>query len=211
MHRYNIIEQGQSLEKATKALLLIHGRYGNAQDMLSLSTELCDDSFYMAAPQATNDSWYPSSFMSEESENEPWLSSAIDTIHRLIHDTSRFIPKEHIYLGGFSQGACLSLEYSSRHAEFYGGILAFSGGLIGKKLNLTHYKGNFAGTKVYIGISDHDPYIPLSRSKESKDVMEKLGANVTLQVFPGTSHTVNGDEIHWVKQNILYTSEKTIF
>jgi len=205
MHRYEIIEQGQSLDKASKALILLHGRGGSADDILDLSTLVCDDTFYIAAPQATNNSWYPNSFLAEESTNEPWLSSTLEIIKRLIDETSRYIPKDRIYLGGFSQGACLSLEFSARNGEKYGGIIAFSGGLIGKTLNPAQYKGNFAGTKVFIGNSDQDPYIPLTRCEQSKEIMEKLGAHVTLKVYPGMGHTINEDEINWVKQNILNT------
>lgn len=203
MHSYKIIEQGQSVDKASKALLMFHGRGGTAFDILRLSKEFSDDSFYIAAPQATNNSWYPNSFMAEEKTNEPWLSSAVETVKRLIDETSRYIPKSQIYIMGFSQGACLALEVSARYADKYGGIVAFSGGLIGKTLNKEKYNSDFEGTKVFIGNSDRDPHVPLLRSQQSKELMEKLGADVTLKVYEGMGHTINEDEINWVKQNIM--------
>ncbi|HEV8051088.1 MAG TPA: dienelactone hydrolase family protein, partial [Parachlamydiaceae bacterium] len=200
---YNIMEQGKKIEKASKAMIALHGRGGTAANILGLAHELCDDTFYMAAPKATNNSWYPNSFMSEDETNEPWLHSAVDTIQKLINETSRYIPKSQIYLMGFSQGACLSLEVSAREATKYGGIIAFSGGLIGKKIQKERYKGNYSGTKIFLGISERDPHIPLHRVDESRELTEAMGADVTMKVYPGSTHTINGDESSWVKKNII--------
>jgi phospholipase/carboxylesterase len=205
MHSYKIIEQGQAVDKASKAMILLHGRGATAYDILGLAHEFCDDSFYIAAPQATNNSWYPFTFLAEEKTNEPWLSSAVETIKRLIDETSRHIARSQIYIMGFSQGACLALEVSARNATQYGGVAAFSGGLIGSTLNEEKYHGNFEGTKIFIGNSDIDPHIPLSRSEESKEIMKKLGADVTLKVYKGMGHTINEDEINWVKKNIMHS------
>lgn len=203
MHSYKIVERGSSINIASKALIMLHGRGSTALDILSFAHELCDDTVYIAAPQATKNSWYPHPFMEEEESNEPWLSSAVEMVKRLIDETSTHIPKTNIYLLGFSQGACLALEASARFAEKYGGVIAFSGGLIGATINEKKYKGNFQGTQVFIGNSDHDPHIPLIRSEESKTIMEKLGADVTLKVYKGMGHIINEDEINWAKKLIL--------
>lgn len=202
MHSYQIIEQGQPKEKASKALLLLHGRGGGAQDILTLTKQFKVDGFYIAAPQATNNTWYPNTFMSDERLNEPWLSSAVEVVKRLIDETSKHIPKNQIILMGFSQGACLSLEVSARFATRYGGVVAFTGGLIGKSIDEEKYQGDFEGTKVFIGTSDRDPHIPLIRSEQSEDVLERLGADVTLKVYKGMAHTINEDEINWVRKNL---------
>jgi len=203
MHSYKIIEQGASINNAFKAIIALHGRSGTASDILKIAGLLCDESFYIVAPQATNNSWYPYSFMSEEETNEPWLSSAVETVRQLVDEISLYIPKNQIYIMGFSQGACLALEVSSRYAEKYGGIIAFTGGLIGHTINKNKYKGNFKGTKVFIGTSDRDPHVPLLRSEQSKELMEKMGASITLKVYTGMAHTINEDEISWVKKNII--------
>lgn len=205
MHTYQIVEQGLPLNKASKALILLHGRGGTAIDILGLAQVFCDSTFYIAAPQATNNSWYPYSFMADEKTNEPWLSSALKSVERLIDETSHHIPRNQIYIMGFSQGACMALEVSTRHAAHYGGIIAFTGGLIGRVLNEEKYHGNFAGTKVFIGTSDRDPHVPLSRAEQSKDIMKKLGADVTLKVYHGMGHIINDDEINWVKENIMHS------
>ncbi|QNA45925.1 alpha/beta hydrolase [Lacibacter sediminis] len=200
MHTYHIIEKGRPLHEANKALILLHGRGSTADDILTLSNEFCDDTFYIAASQATGNTWYPYSFLVDESQNEPWLSSAVEVVKRLIDETSQHIPVHQIYLMGFSQGACLTLEVAARYAQQYAGVVAFTGGLIGKQLAPEKYKGDFRKAKVYIGNSDIDPHVPVIRSKESKKIMESLGADVTLDVFPGMAHTVSVKEINRVKE-----------
>lgn len=198
-----IIEAGVPLALASKAIILLHGRGGTAQGIMDLASDLWKQHFYIAAPQAPNNIWYPRSFLAEEKSNEPALSESVKNINDLIDQIGRKIPKEQIVVMGFSQGACMSLEISSRFAEKYGGIVAFTGGLIGRTLNENKYQGNFEGTKVFMSNGDHDPFIPLIRSEQSKDLMEKLGADVTLKVYPGRDHMISEDEINWVEKNIL--------
>lgn len=198
-----VLHQGSLITKASKALILLHGRGGTAKSILSLGDMLCDDSFYIVAPQATNNIWYPSTFMEKASLNEPYLSLSVKGIYDLIEQTAKHIPKKQIFIVGFSQGACLSLEVSSRFATRYGGIVAFTGGLIGNKIDEEKYKGNFEGTKVFISNGDNDPHIPLIRSEQSKELMEKLGADVTLKVYEGRPHTITEDEIKFVRKTIF--------
>lgn len=194
---------GRPLKEATNALILLHGRGGSAKDMLSLADAFCDDSFYIAAPQAPTGSWYPYSFMANEESNEPFLSSSLTMVKQLIDSIAARIPYNRIYLMGFSQGACLALESAARYAAPYKGVVAFSGGLIGPKIDESKYQGKLDGTKVFIGISEQDPHVPLKRAQESKRVLQKQGADVTLMVYPGSSHTVLPDEIQWVKEHLF--------
>ena len=205
MHKYEIVEAGQPLEKAEKALILLHGRGAGAHDILGLARHFVDSGFYIAAPQATNSSWYPYSFMAPESENEPWLSSAIDTVKNLLDTIKKQVENKNIYIMGFSQGACLTLEVATRFAQPYGGIAAFTGGLIGQKINTENYSGDFKNTPVFIGTGDNDMHVPLTRVEKSKTLMENLGAQVTLNVYPGRPHTIIADEIDTVK-NLMFTS-----
>jgi phospholipase/carboxylesterase len=188
MHSYNIVEKGSPLCSATNALILIHGRGADAQDILSLADIFTDEKWYIAAPQATNYTWYPYSFMVPSQRNEPRLSSAIDVIHRLLQNVLKSLSSGNIYIMGFSQGACLTAEVAARFARKYGGIVAFTGGLIGSEPNYEKYTGRFEGTNVYLTNSDNDPHIPESRSIETQIQMQKMGANVELEIFPGRPH-----------------------
>lgn len=196
MHKIDFIESGVPTDKATGALILLHGRGASPEDILELGDNLILKDFHIVAPRASANTWYPYSFMAPVEKNEPWLGSALSLVKEL---TSRLIntgiPASRIFLLGFSQGACLALEFSARNAMRWGGILAFSGGLIGETVNEKNYSGNFEGTPVFIGNSDTDPHIPEERCRQSASIMGKLKAHVTLKIYPGMGHSVNRDEL----------------
>lgn len=195
-HVKKIIEAGLPLQKAKKALVLLHGRGGSAEDILTLREHLPVDDFYIVAPQATNHTWYPFSFLSPIQQNEPWFSSALTLIKSIVDNIQAAgIPAEQIYLGGFSQGACLTLEFATRNASHWGGVFAFTGGLIGDTIIPEHYTGDFNGTNVLISNSQNDPHVPLLRSEDSKRLMEKMGANVTVKIYHDRPHTIVMNEL----------------
>lgn len=198
-----VLHQGPLITKAKQALILLHGRGGTARSILNLAERLNVNDFYIAAPQAINNSWYPFSFLEEEKLNEPYLTSSVASIKELIDQIAIHISKEQIYIAGFSQGACLALEVSARFATKLGGIIAFTGGLIGKTVKKNKYQGDFEGTKVFMSNGDSDPHVPLIRSEQSKALMEELGAHVTLKVYKGRPHTITDDEIAFVRKNIF--------
>lgn len=196
MHKRNILEAGLRIEEAKKAIILIHGRGGDARGMVDLKEYLPLQTFAILAPQATNNTWYPYSFMAPASANEPWLSSAIDTVHGLIDEvTNAGISAENIYLAGFSQGACLTLESAARKAQRYGGIIAFTGGLIGETIEPKNYQGNFAGTPILISSGDPDPHVPVARVHESEAILKEMGAQLTVKLYPGRQHTITSTEV----------------
>jgi len=195
MHTYDIIETGSPLDKATNALILVHGRGATARDILSMARFFTDESWYIAAPQATNHTWYPRSFLAPTDRNEPWISSAINLLHTLILNVLRELPLEKIFLVGFSQGACLSAEVTARFAGKYGGIVIFTGGLIGEQLNYDNYKGNFEGTRIYLSNGNNDSHVPLQRSQDTLAQLKKMGAEAELDIFPNRAHTIIQEEI----------------
>jgi phospholipase/carboxylesterase len=204
MHKRNILAAGTSLENAKKAMIFIHGRGADAKSILELAGALDVEGFALLAPEATGNTWYPYSFLSPQIMNEPWLSSAIATVHEMIDEViAAGISPENVYLLGFSQGACLTLESAARKAQRYGGLIAFTGGLIGDVIDRKNYSGDFAGTPVFIASGDPDPHIPVSRVWESTAILTEMGANVTEKIFPGIPHTVIQEEVDWVNRNLL--------
>ncbi len=199
MHRYKLTELDTTLEHAEKALILLHGRGAPPEDILSLADFFDLDGFYVVAPEATNYTWYPKSFLAPVEENQPWLDSALGNLEKLIHEIEKHIPAENIFIMGFSQGACLTAEVTARNAKAYGGIGVFTGGLIGAEPDFNKYKGSFAGTKAYISNGDNDPHIPLARTEETIELFGNMGADVTREIFPGRPHTINMDEINKAK------------
>ena len=196
MHQKKFITAGKALSESDKALIMIHGRGASAEDILSLSGYLSVSGFAIIAPQATNHTWYPHSFLANPEQNEPWLSSALLLINSLVLDVvSAGISKENIFFLGFSQGACLTLEYTTRFARRWGGIFAFSGGLIGDRIYMENYKGNFMQTPVFAGSSDPDPHVPAERVLESAEVLRRMNASVTLKIYKNMGHTISDEEI----------------
>lgn len=196
MHTENIITAGKKLSEENKVLIMVHGRGGSAADILSLANHLQVSDYTLLAPQATNNTWYPFSFLEKPEENEPWLSSALTQLKN-INDLleAEGIATENIYFSGFSQGACLVLEYITRNAKRYGGIAAFSGGLIGDKIYRENYTGDFATTPVFIGTSNPDPHIPVERVYATSNILRQMNAQVTEKVYENMGHTITQDEI----------------
>jgi phospholipase/carboxylesterase len=196
MHQKRIISAGKKLTEASKALILIHGRGATAEDILGLSFELNAGDFALIAPQATNYTWYPYSFLVPLKQNEPWLSSAIQMLNELVDDIKKAgIADENIYFAGFSQGACLTLEFVTRNARRWGGVAAFTGGLIGDKIYNENYTGDFAGTPVFLGSSDPDAHVPVERVRASAETLKRMNANVVEKIYPNMGHTISEDEI----------------
>lgn len=204
MHTKNITSGGRDISEAKKVLILLHGRGGNAQDILSLASNLNILDFALFAPQATNNSWYPYSFLAPLNQNEPWLSSALNILHELLeYIKSKGITSENIYFGGFSQGACLTAEFVSRNAEKFGGVVLFTGGLIGDKIYSENYDGNFNGTPIFISTGNPDAHVPLERVQETVKILKGMNAEVNLKVFPGKPHNISQQEIELAKELIF--------
>ena len=196
MHQHQVITAGKSFDEATKVLIMIHGRGASAEDILSLAPHLNLNEYALMAPQATNHSWYPYSFLAQPQKNEPWLSSALGVIDKVVNDTIQHgKSKEEIFFLGFSQGACLTLEYVTRNANKYGGVVAFTGGLIGDKIYTENYKGNFEGTKIFIGASSADAHVPVERVNATTNTLKNMHAEVTEKIYENMGHTINNDEI----------------
>ncbi|NJL13196.1 MAG: alpha/beta fold hydrolase [Microscillaceae bacterium] len=196
-----LAKRGKSLEEAQAAMILIHGRGATAEGMLGLVDEFYASDWAYLAPQAWGHSWYPYSFLAPIPQNEPGLSSGLWIIDQLVQGLlAKGLPSQKIVLLGFSQGACLALEYAARHPRPYGGIIGLSGGLIGPSGPVPLYEGDMGRAPVFLGCSDVDPHIPLERVQESSAIFKSLGAEVREHIYPNLPHTVVEDELIFVRQ-----------
>jgi phospholipase/carboxylesterase len=187
---------GAPLADATAAVILLHGRGGTAEDILSLAPEMYDEHFAYLAPQADSRSWYPFSFLAPLDQNEPALSSALAKVGAVVQQAmDRGLPRERIFLCGFSQGACLSSEFVARIPGRYGGVIAFTGGLIGPLDANLYHPGKLEGTPVLFSSGDPDPHVPWSRVVASAEQFTAMGARVQVERYPGRPHTVLPEEI----------------
>jgi len=195
MQENHILYGGIPLESAHSALILLHGRGATAENIMRLAPGFSLEGFALLAPQADGNSWYPHSFMAPEDQNQPRLDAAMDRLARMeAFLNGKGLRSTNLYLMGFSQGACLALEYAARHAKRFGGVVAFTGGLIGEKLVAGRYPGSLDGTPVFLGTGDPDPHVPLERVQESADILTGMGARVLTRVYAGLGHAICRDE-----------------
>ncbi|WP_284013292.1 alpha/beta hydrolase [Halobaculum litoreum] len=186
---------GADLADANAAVVMVHGRGATAHSILGMAGEFGTDGVAYLAPSAARNTWYPYSFMEEPTKNQPHLDSALAFVGSVVDAAADAVGRENVLLLGFSQGACLSSEWLARNAARYGGLVGFSGGLIGPEGTPRDYDGDLDGTPVFLGCSDVDPHIPLERVKETTEVLEGLGAAVDERIYEGMGHGVNEDEL----------------
>jgi phospholipase/carboxylesterase len=200
----NWIQTGLPLSESKKAIILLHGRGATAESILSLADYLEPADFSIFAPQAAQRTWYPYGFMASDEGNLSALNSSLQQVSLLF----QFLIEngkapEQIYVMGFSQGACLSLEFAALNAQKLGGVVAFTGGLIGEKLEEKKYSGDFQGTPILLSSSAHDMHVPAQRINDSAQLLQKMGAEVSLKFFEDELHTIRPEELTWVNQTLF--------
>ena len=202
-----IAEAGVPLGQAPAAVIMVHGRNAGPANILDLVPRLARPNLTYLAPAAANRTWYPHSFMAEIASNEPGLSSGLGVLESLLARVEEAgIPRSRIVLLGFSQGACLTAEFAVRHASRFGGVVVFSGGIIGPPGTRWDDAGRFDGTPVFLGCSDHDSHVPELRVTESAQLFRRMGADVTKRTYPGMGHLVNDDEIAFAQELLAAVS-----
>lgn len=200
----NWIQTGLSLADSKKAIILLHGRGASAESILSLTSYLDLADFSVFAPQAAQRTWYPYGFMASDQGNLSALNSSllqVSLLFQFLIENGK--APEQIYVMGFSQGACLSLEFTARNAQKFGGVVAFTGGLIGERLEEEKYKGDFQGTSILLSSSAHDMHVPAQRIHDSAQLLQKMGAEVSLSLFEDELHTIRSEELTWVNQRLF--------
>ena len=210
MENSRIAHSGTPLKDAEYALVLIHGRGASAEGILTLASHFNLQNTAVLAPQAAFGTWYPQSFMAPVTNNQPDLDRALQTIEDLVGEINEAgIDNSHIAFCGFSQGACLALDYTTRHADRYAGIVAFTGGLIGSEIDLTNYRGDFNQTPVLLTTSNPDHHVPYQRVQESARILEDMHAQVMLKAFSGKPHNITPQEISLANQAVFDSLIKT--
>jgi phospholipase/carboxylesterase/glyoxalase family protein len=192
-----VLHYGPPIPQARRAAIFLHGRGASAEDILGLAAELRTDDIAYLAPQAAGHTWYPYSFLSPIPQNEPGITSALNLIARMVDSTG--LGSEKVIILGFSQGACLALEFAARHPKRYAAVVALSGGLIGPPGTPRDYPGSMDHTPVFLGCSDIDPHIPLERIRESAEVFRRMSAQVDERIYQRMGHTINEDELNAVR------------
>ena len=195
-------QAGEPLATARAAMILVHGRGASAEDIMTIASDVQQPGWAYLAPQAAGNAWYPNPFTAPLESNEPHLTAALQMLSRLVDRVEADVPAHRVVLLGFSQGACLTLEFAARNARRYGGVVGLSGGLIGPDGTPRDYAGSFDGTPAFLGCSDVDPFIRKDRVEEAGQVMDRMGAEVTLRLYEGMGHLVGEDEIAKLREMV---------
>lgn len=195
-----VLAAGRALDQSRIAMVMLHGRGASASDILTVAAALQRPDVAYVAPEAEGNAWYPYSFMAPVEQNQPWLDDALAVVDRVVARTvDAGVDVDRLLLLGFSQGACLALEYAARHPRRYGGVAALSGGLIGPPGSQLDHAGSFEGTPVFLGCSDVDPHIPRERVLESAEALRRQGAEVEVRLYPDLGHEVTEHELEQVR------------
>jgi len=196
-HQYGTVHTfGADLQEAAGAVILLHGRGGSAEDILSLAREFELPQLAYFAPQAAGHSWYPNSFMASVASNQPWLCSALNKVESIVQMAQDAgIAADRVAVGGFSQGACLATEFVASHPKRYAALFALTGGLVGPPGADLAHQGSLAGTPAFFGSGDPDPHVPWQRVRDSAQMLETMGALVNVKRYPGRGHTVSSEEL----------------
>ncbi|HEY0894979.1 MAG TPA: dienelactone hydrolase family protein [Sphingobacteriaceae bacterium] len=203
-HSKTYINTGLPLTDARQVIIMVHGRGASPEDIIQLAPRLKLQDAAILAPRAARQSWYPYSFLAPIQENQPALGSALELLDSLVSEAvEQGIGTERIFFLGFSQGACLSLEYVTRNGRRYGGVVAFTGGLIGEQLDPSAYQGDFSGTPVLITTGDPDPHVPVARVEETVSMLREMNAEVYLKIYPGRPHTILAEELDLANREVL--------
>src|SRR2546422_3714457 len=197
-HGQRVLQAGEPLTAARAAMVLLHGRGATAEDIMTLAAEVERPGWAYLAPQASGNAWYPNPFTAPLESNEPYLSAALDMVSKLVERVEAHVPAQRIILLGFSQSACLTLEWAARNARRYGAVVGLSGGLIGPDGTPRDYPGTFDATPLFLGCSDVDPHIAMHRVVEAGEVFNSMGADVAIRFYPGMAHTVSVEELDQV-------------
>lgn len=194
-----MVEAGEPLRAARAACILLHGRGATAEDIMTIAPEIQQPGWAYLAPQAAGNAWYPNPFTAPLEANEPYLTEALGVVSALVERVKATVPAHRMLLLGFSQGACLALEWAARNATRYGAVVGLSGGLIGPDDQPRDYPGSFDATPVFLGCSDIDPFIPMARVVAAGEVFRRMNADVTVRFYPGMGHTVSVEEIATIR------------
>ncbi|MFA0963501.1 alpha/beta hydrolase [Roseivirga sp. BDSF3-8] len=200
IHNEPVATAGVPLKEAKKVCVMVHGRGDSASRFIRMHESLQVDEMAFVAPQAIAHSWYPQPFTAPLSRNQPQLDMGLSALDEMMDDLDGLgFQRKCIYFLGFSQGACLLLEYLARHARKVGGVVALSGGLIGPRVDHKRYGGDFEQTPFFLGCSVPDPHIPEQRVHDSEKQLQSLNAKVYKRLYADMGHTVNDEELHFAE------------
>ncbi|MCA9600677.1 MAG: dienelactone hydrolase family protein [Polyangiales bacterium] len=112
------------------------------------------------------------------------LADARQKVNALLDAVEKELNPSSLVLGGFSQGAMLSLDVALRGDRALAGLIVFSGTLLAREEWLPLLTKR-AGLRVVQSHGRQDPILPFALAEELKGELEKAGAVVRWVPFQG--------------------------
>jgi phospholipase/carboxylesterase len=190
------LRRGASGSGAKALCVLVHGRGQSPEDMDShilARLRLRDVAIFL--PRAPRGAWYDAKAVdpiTEETRGQ--LGDALAQLGAEIAELRRDAPLAPLLLAGFSQGACLSIEYACVGSNPPEALFALTGCRVGTE-QCARPDAVPAGLPIYLSGSDADPWIPLEAMMAAARHLGQRGARLRADVFPGRAHHVSDAEI----------------
>lgn len=189
-----VVSAGAPRGAAEVVVVALHGRGATAQGVVNLADPLAHHGVTVVAPAAERSRWFPYAGSEPIERNEPHVSSAIRAVDGVLDDVAEWgIDPEHVVFFGFSQGASLACEYVARHPRAYGGVAAFSGGLLGPSVADRAFEGSLDGTPVRLGWGSEDDRLDPERLRATAAALRDLNGDVTERECDGVGHAVTDE------------------
>ncbi len=207
---HKIMEPRQSIAGKPPALVLLHGRGANENDLLELSDYLDERLFLISVraphpfPGGTGYTWYEledigKPVQSEFAQSYSKLKVFLDEIVTLYP-----IDPAKVFLLGFSMGAMMSLALSLTEPGRIAGVIANSG-FVPEESELNFQWEQVKGRPFFIAHGLYDPVIPVQFGRRSAELLRKAHADLTYREYE-MGHQIGeeclNDLMQWLSQQL---------
>ena len=167
-------------------LVLLHGFGADEHDLLPIGHEL-DQRLRVVSLQAPialdfgGRAWFnlqqtPDGFAFDPAEVAEGARLALEAVEEIARKSPRPL------LCGFSQGAGMALSVALARPDLTSGVLVLSG--VPPRLAPPAGRGALAGLPAFVAHGIHDPLIPVEVGRSTRDLLQRLGAEVTYREYP---------------------------
>ncbi len=184
---------GDALQSAAVVCVVTHGR-GQSPELMSehIVSRLNSRGVSYVLPRAASGSWYDARAIDPLTDNtRNQLAISLEQLNQAAAMARAGVP---VVMVGFSQGACLTLEYAFRFGPWRGAMVSFTGCRVGVPQDQRSQQ-DLAGLTAYLSGADKDPWIPLPAFADAALELGASRARLRTDVFPGRAHEVSDTEI----------------
>lgn len=187
---------GAELSVAKALCVFVHGRGQSPEEMQArVLARLNTAGVAFVLPRAPGSSWYAAKAVDPLTpETRAALADGLAHLRMLIEDARAACPGRPLLLAGFSQGACLALEYAFSGLPAPDALVALTGCRVGVSGD-TRPQALRPGLPVYLTGADADPWIPVDAFAGAALALGRGRAALRADLFPGREHEVSDPEV----------------